>query len=63
MTRAHAARQLLALGPLTLTEFVAITGWPYRACIAVLRYLRDLQEVRYVRKGNNHMTSIYEVKA
>jgi hypothetical protein len=63
MTRAHAARQLLALGPLTLPEFVEITGWSYRCCVLVLASLRGLQQVRYVRKGNNHATSIYEVAA
>lgn len=38
MSRAHAARQLLALGPLTFREFVEITGWPRRAA----RYWLDV---------------------
>lgn len=41
MTRTHAARQLLALGPLSFPEFVAITGWPAKACRRVLSYLVD----------------------
>ena len=41
MTRTHCARQLLAHGPLTLGEFVTITGWPYKACRRVLSYLVD----------------------
>lgn len=40
MTRAYVARQLLALGPLSLREFVEITGWPYRVCTATLTNLR-----------------------
>jgi hypothetical protein len=63
MTRTHAARQLLALGPLSLPEFMEITGWPYRCCVKTLARLRCTREVRYVRKGNNHATSIYEVAA
>lgn len=43
MTRIHAARQLLALGPLTLPEFAEITGWPTRTCRWVLTYLVDRQ--------------------
>jgi len=41
MTRTHAARQLLALGPVTFSEFVTITGWPVPACRRVLSYLVD----------------------
>jgi len=41
MTRTHAARQLLALGPLSLGEFVTVTGWPVAACRRVLSYLVD----------------------
>lgn len=41
MTRTHAARQLLAHGPLTFGEFVSITGWPYAECRRVLSYLVD----------------------
>lgn len=63
MTRVHAAKQLLSLGPLSLREFVEITGWEYRCCLRVLKFLREVQAIRYVRKGNNHMTSVFEVKA
>jgi hypothetical protein len=41
MTRAHAARQLLALGPLSFAEFVAITGWPYARCRCTMKHLVD----------------------
>lgn len=41
MTRTHAAIQLLAHGPLTLSQFVDITGWPYPVCRGVLSYLVD----------------------
>lgn len=41
MTRVHAAKQLLALGPLTFREFAEITGWPRRTCSATLAYLRE----------------------
>jgi hypothetical protein len=42
MTRTHAARQLLALGPLSLAEFVTFTGWPYTTCRRVLSHLVDV---------------------
>jgi hypothetical protein len=41
MTRAHAARMLLAHGPLTMRDFVTITGWPVATCRRVLSYLVD----------------------
>lgn len=41
MTKTHAARQLLALGPLTFGQFEEITGWPADACRWVLSYLVD----------------------
>jgi hypothetical protein len=41
MTRTHCARQLLAHGPLTFSDFVTITGWPVPACRRVLSYLVD----------------------
>lgn len=41
MTRTHAARQLLALGPLSFSQFSDITGWPIAACRRVLSYLVD----------------------
>ena len=41
MTRAHAARMLLAHGPLAFGEFATITGWPVATCRRVLSYLVD----------------------
>ena len=41
MTRAHAARMLLAHGPLAFRDFVTITGWPVATCRRVLSYLVD----------------------
>jgi len=41
MTRTHAARQLLAHGPLSFGQFAEITGWPAAACRRVLSYLVD----------------------
>lgn len=41
MTRTYAARQLLALGPLSFREFMEITGWPFKTCRRVLSYLVD----------------------
>jgi hypothetical protein len=61
MTRTHAARQLLALGPLTLPEFVEITGWQYRICVATIARLRRMRLVRNLRRGNQSMPSAYEV--
>lgn len=51
MTKIHAARQLLALGPLTLSEIVEITGWEYRCCVRVLAYLREVRAVRLIHRG------------
>ena len=41
MNRTHAARQLLALGPLSFGQFTEVTGWPASACRRVLSYLVD----------------------
>lgn len=41
MTRTYAARQLLALGPLSFGQFTEITGWPAAVCRRVLSYLVD----------------------
>ena len=40
MTRTHAARRLLELGPLMYEEFEAITGWPPKACQSTLKHLK-----------------------
>jgi hypothetical protein len=55
MTRAHAARMLLALGPLSTGAFVEITGWPRGSCNWLLARLRRAGEIRMVRRG------VYEV--
>jgi len=41
MTRTHAARQLLALGPLSFGEFTEIMGGSVESCRRVLSYLVD----------------------
>lgn len=43
MTKIHAARQLLALGPLSFREFMEITGWPFSTCRQVLSKLVDVK--------------------
>lgn len=39
MTKTHAAVQLLRLGPLSLDDFTAITGWPRHTARITLRWL------------------------
>lgn len=51
MTRAHAARMLLALGPLSFRDFHAITGWPREEC---RRVLTRLQQRRVIRSDWQH---------
>lgn len=41
MTRTHAATSLLALGPLTFSEFVMITGWTVYQCRKTLGHLQS----------------------
>jgi hypothetical protein len=41
ITRTHAARQLLAIGPLTFREFAEIMGGSVQSCRRVLSYLVD----------------------
>ena len=41
MTRAHAARGLLADGPLSFREFHEMTGWPYKVARKVISYLQE----------------------
>jgi hypothetical protein len=43
--------RLLALGPLTTSAFVEITGWPRRSAAWVLAQLRAAGKVRMVRRG------------
>lgn len=55
MTKKQIAIQLLKHGPLSLAQFVEITGWTYSECRRVLSYLvDDLGEVS--RNGG-----VYEV--
>lgn len=52
MSRSHIAIQLLKHGPLTLGEFMTITGWKsYGGCVKVLSRLRDSGAVRLTRRG------------
>ena len=51
MTRAHAARALLAHGPLTLAEFLEVTRWPYRSAQGVLSRLIEAGHVESQRIG------------
>lgn len=52
MTRSHIALQLLKHGPLTLGEFMTITGWKsYNACQKVLGRLRAAGAVCLTRRG------------
>ncbi len=60
MTRAHAARQLLALGPLTWGQFVTITGWSLRNARHTLRHLMANGEVTF--EGSAHR-GVYQVAA
>ncbi|WP_225784475.1 hypothetical protein [Xenophilus sp. Marseille-Q4582] len=48
MTRTHAARQLLALGPLTMPDFVVITGWPRKAARKTLAHLVEAGHAVYI---------------
>lgn len=45
MTRTYAAKRLLEHGPLTLREFVTITGWPYSAAQRALEHLMETELV------------------
>jgi len=45
MSKTHAARQLLSLGPLTKREFIEITGWKIRQCEEVIHRMRRNSEI------------------
>lgn len=45
MTRTHAARCLLALGPLSFRQFHEITGWTRRQCDKTLWHLIETGHV------------------
>lgn len=51
MTRTHAARALLAHGPLTLAEFLEITRWPYRAAQSTLSRLIEAGAVECAKSS------------
>lgn len=52
MTRLYAAQKLLSLGPLCLSEFVEITGWPRKAARKTLAALVERGCIEY--RGNTH---------
>jgi DNA-binding transcriptional regulator GbsR (MarR family) len=47
MTRAYAAARLLEHGPLTFSEFLAITGWRKQRAWAVLETLVSRRVVQF----------------
>ena len=51
MTREHAAVQLLRLGPLKASEFMAITGWPRSSANKVIARLLEQNRIRRARRG------------
>jgi hypothetical protein len=57
MPKIYAARRLLELGPLTVPQFVEITGWGYSCAVKVLARLREAGEARLIERG------FYEVTA
>lgn len=60
MTRLYAAQKLLSLGPLCLSEFVEITGWPRKAARQTLAALTERGLVEY--RGNTRR-GVYGVAA
>lgn len=55
MTRTHAARQLLAHGPLTQPEFLEITGWKPKVVSLVTQRLMQTGDVVPVNlSGTRH---------
>lgn len=59
MSRTYAARKLLEHGPLMFHEFVEITGWPPRACTAILISLRRQGIVR--RRCNRQAYTVWRL--
>jgi hypothetical protein len=52
MTRTHAAVQLLRHGPLSMREFIAITGWTRRQSRQTLNHLiHDHGILEIVKRG------------
>lgn len=56
MTRAHAAIQLLRLGPLARAEFIEITGWPRQSADRVLSLLCQANQIHRCKFG------VYEIR-
>jgi hypothetical protein len=51
MTRVYCARRLLAIEPISFTEFVDVTGWTVRQCRKTLAYLHELGELKSEGRG------------
>jgi hypothetical protein len=63
MTRTYAARRLLEHGPLTMAQFVAITGWPYRSAQCALVNLQITGEVvSRDARGRNPRARVYTLR-
>jgi chromosome segregation and condensation protein ScpB len=62
MNRADVAVKLLAHGPMTRGEFIAVTGWPVSTCLWVIGRLRDRGLVRLSRAGRTAVWSLIEGK-
>lgn len=60
MTRADAALKLLAHGPMTRADFIAVTGWPRSTCCWVIYRLRDQGLVRLGRAGRAAVWALRE---
>ena len=56
MTRVRAARQLLALGPLSSRDFAEIMGGSAVSCRRVLTYLVDCRGEALRMNGMYHLT-------
>lgn len=51
MTRVHAARQLLAHGPLSMGDFIAITGWTQMQARRTVSHMSETGIIRPVNLG------------
>lgn len=54
MSRSHATRQLLKLGPLTFRELLEITGWTRMQARDVLGHLLEREEVKRITERGTH---------
>lgn len=55
MTRTYAAKRLLEHGPLTLSEFRAITGWASAECRSALNHLMRAGIVKGINLGSKRV--------